>query len=171
MKFSMIAFLSLAGSIVALPFHPLEARDDPSLAPITLVDGPSHSDNMTCKRDSYTASYSGEDVYEAVQYAIALTQNGQARGKAKFPHSLHHNNSTGHSLNFPDSCPADKNRYEYPLEKGSYYNGGPRNQDIGDERVVFYHKDDEIDTQDHPKAYFCGLVTRGGKKTGGFRNC
>ncbi|ODM20269.1 hypothetical protein SI65_03322 [Aspergillus cristatus] len=170
MKFSIIAFLSLAGSIVALPTAPLEARDNPSLAPITLVDGPSHSDNVTCKRGSYAASYSGEDVYEAVQYAIALMQNGETRGKAKYPHSLH-GNSTEHPLNFPESCPADKSRYEYPLEKGSYYNGGPKNQTTGNERVVFYHKDDEIDTQNHPKAYFCGLITSGGKKNGEFRNC
>ncbi|EYE96761.1 uncharacterized protein EURHEDRAFT_521890 [Aspergillus ruber CBS 135680] len=169
MKFSIITFLSLAGGIVALPTAPLEAHDDPSLAPITLVDGPSHSENVTCKGDSDTASYSGEDVYEAVQYAISLMQSGQTRGKAKYPHSLHAN--SGHPLNFPESCPADKSRYGYPLGKGFYYNGGPRNQTTGNELVVFYHKDDEIDTQNHPKAYFCGLVTRGGRDNGEFRNC
>lgn len=30
--------------------------------------------------DSYTASYSGKDVYESVQYAIALKEAGQTRG-------------------------------------------------------------------------------------------
>ena len=60
---------------------------------------------------------------------------------------------------------------EYPLKRrGIVYNAGPKTKNQGDERVVYYWTS-ERDTENHPKAYYCGIMTHVGQEPGQFVLC
>lgn len=102
---------------------------------------------------------------------MALQEIGETRGKAKYPHSFDHDDSKGHKLNFPSYCPEDKDRMEFPLVKQGPYDGGKSNTKQGDERVVYFYEDGEVDNNGHAKATYCGIMTHVGAPKGGFLMC
>ncbi|KAL1983253.1 hypothetical protein VTN96DRAFT_351 [Rasamsonia emersonii] len=173
MKFSLsiVAILSLVGAITALPspVNPPEEQKDPPLAALTLANAPPHNEKFQCGGNTYT----GYDIYVAARYGLSLYLAKQTRGRNKYPESFYSDDSKGVKLHFPPDCPADHSRYSFPLKKGGVpYNGGPNNRNQGDERVVYYYEDGEIDGDTkHPKAYYCGIMTHKGAAVGGFHQC
>ncbi|CBX97068.1 hypothetical protein IAQ61_007990 [Plenodomus lingam] len=92
--------------------------------------------------------------------------------EGKYPHAINNDDSKGHRLVFLPNCPADLNRMEYPLKKGTPYDGGKNNKGQGDERVVYYYQKGKRGNGGHPKVTYCGLIThKGAKAKGGFVNC
>lgn len=51
------------------------------------------------------------------------------------------------------------------------YDGGKNNVKQGDERVVYYWKDGDIDYQGNPNVVYCGIMTHQGAAKGGFLLC
>ncbi|KAH8727795.1 hypothetical protein GQ44DRAFT_769861 [Phaeosphaeriaceae sp. PMI808] len=164
MKFSITAsLLVLLGVASALPAD-LEIRAVKHDR-ITLKNAPSGS--KVCGGKTYSAN----DILIAAQYGTNLHIAKETRGKAQYPHPFDKDDSKGNKLTFPKECPADKNRYEYPLANGKYYDGGKSNKNAGDERVVFYYEDGEIDNNKVNLVYYCGIMTHKGAPTGGFKQC
>ncbi|KAI1745288.1 hypothetical protein F4680DRAFT_401694 [Xylaria scruposa] len=167
MKFSATtAFVFALGVVHALPAE-VESRGTPSNAPITLEHEPDQSKSFKCGTHTYT----GHDIYIAAQRGVALQEIGETRGKHKYPHAFDNDDSKGHKLNFPSWCPADKNRQEFPLINNGPYDGGKNNVKQGDERVVYYYEDGEVDNDGHAMAYYCGIMTHVGAPSGGFLLC
>lgn len=102
---------------------------------------------------------------------MALQEIKETRGKNKYPHSFDHDDSKGHKLQFPAYCLEDKDRMEFPLVLKGPYDGGRNNAKQGDERVVYFYEDGEVDNNGHAKATYCGIMTHVGAPTGGFRMC
>ncbi|KAA6406641.1 MAG: hypothetical protein FRX48_09573 [Lasallia pustulata] len=156
------SLLLLLGVVSAVPSG-LEVRDDRDKVPITLVDQPDQSASFRCGKHTYT----GSDIYQAVQYAVALQSSGQTQGAHKYPQAFNNDDYKGNKLSFPNTCPADTNRQEYPLVSSPAYNGGKNNKNYRDERVVYYNKYED-DGDGHAKVYYCGIMTHDGANTGGF---
>ncbi|KAH8658168.1 hypothetical protein BX600DRAFT_439339 [Xylariales sp. PMI_506] len=169
MKFSCVNTLSLLlGIASALPAElDVRAGGTPSNNPITFENGPATAASFVCG----THTYSGQDIYIAAQRGVALQEIKDTRGRNKYPHAFDKNDSKGNTLTFPAECPADKNRQEFPLMNGSPYDGGKNNVKQGDERVVYYYEEGEIDDNGNAKAYYCGIMTHVGAPTGGFIMC
>ncbi|KAF1962510.1 Ribonuclease/ribotoxin [Byssothecium circinans] len=165
MKYSSAIFLALLGATSALPAE-LESRAVTN-DPISFTNGPSLTQSFTCGGIKYT----GKDIYNAAQKGTNLHIGKETRGKKLYPHPFDKNDSKGVKLVFPKECPADKDRYEYPLKKNSVYDGGKSNQSQGDERVVFYYEDGEVDDKKVNKVYYCGIMTHKGAAPGGFVLC
>lgn len=89
----------------------------------------------------------------------------------KYPHSFENDDSKGNKLKFPNDCPADTNRQEFPLVSPPPYDGGKNNVKQGDERVVYYWTPGDIDYTDNPNVKYCGIMTHVGAPTGGFILC
>lgn len=144
--------------------------NDPSMTPVDVRDLASDA-TMTC--GGTTFGY--KDIYKAVQWAIILEAENLGRGKksndvrfknGRFPHSY---DDTTYSFN--GNCPADENREEYPLIKDGPYNGGLRNTQYGDHRVIYYSNGGEA-PDGNPIAYFCGGITHeGATEEGKFLQC
>lgn len=90
--------------------------------------------------------------------------------EAKYPHSFQNDDSKGNKLSFPDYCPADTNRMEYPLLDPPY-NGGKNNVKTGQERVVYYYVPNDDAADGHPNVNYCGVMTHTGAPSGGFLLC
>ncbi|KAI1077654.1 hypothetical protein F5B20DRAFT_592692 [Whalleya microplaca] len=167
MKVSFTSVLYFLGAVNALPAFEIDARQV-SNKPITLKNGPDPNDNLQCGDNEY----SGRDIYLAAQYGINLALVGETRGRNKYPHTFDHDSSKGNTLKFPKECPEnDDARKEYPLQVNGRYDGGKNNVKQGDERVVYFHKDDETDIEGHALVYYCGIMTHVGAPAGGFKLC
>ncbi|KAK1982473.1 hypothetical protein LZ30DRAFT_688385 [Colletotrichum cereale] len=163
MRFSASACLFvLHGTASGLP-NEIDARA-PSDAPIDLYNRPDSSSSYRCGDNTYT----GHEIYLAAQRGTNLYLAGERLGRNKYPHSFHNDDSKGNLLSFPTYCPADYSRFEFPLMKGSLYDGSKKDVRQGDERVVYYYEDGATSTDGHPLVYFCGILTHKGAPTGGF---
>ncbi|KAL9044562.1 MAG: hypothetical protein Q9214_002311 [Letrouitia sp. 1 TL-2023] len=89
--------------------------------------------------------------------------------EASYPHPIDKDDSKGNKLNFPDYCPADTNRMEYPM-KIPTYDGSKTNTNYGQERVVYYWKGD-TSSDGNPNVLYCGMITHTGAPSGGFKLC
>ncbi|WDK22047.1 guanyl-specific ribonuclease N1 [Colletotrichum graminicola] len=166
MRFSASAsLLVLLGTANGLPTE-LEARV-PLNTPIDLVNGPSSSQSFKCGDKTYT----GHEIYLAAQRGTNLYLVGETRGRNKYPHPYPSDDSKGNTLKFPNDCPADVNRYEFPLRNKSPYDGGRTNVNHGDERVVYYYEEGEISLDGNHRVYYCGIMTHKGAPSGGFVIC
>ncbi|KAI2621156.1 hypothetical protein GGR54DRAFT_647207 [Hypoxylon sp. NC1633] len=167
MKFPITATIFLlTGMAYAIPAE-IVARATPPSDPIHLQNGPDQDASFNCG----TKTYTGKDIYLAAQYGVNLAAIGETRGKATYPHPFNNDDSKGNILRFPADCPADTNRKEYPLANGKVYDGGKRNTNQGDERVVYYEEPGEVGVDGHPLVYYCGIMTHHGAPTGGFLLC
>lgn len=92
-------------------------------------------------------------------------------GDNSYPEVFNNNDSKGVTLQFPEACPVDDNRFEYPLQKNTVYNGGKNNRPKTQERVVYYQEEGEVDLEGHTKAYYCGVMTHSCAEPGGFKLC
>lgn len=160
------ALLSLHTLASALPnpnllfsrgFNPLP--DDPSNSPVSVMDLEQEV-SSTCGSNTYTY----DQIYDAISWAIKLGEKGIARGKkskqypnGRFPHFI-----TSPELSWGDNCPNDENRMEYPIVFDGPYNGGLRNGQWGEDRVVYYHEPGEVGSNGDPIGYYCGLITHTG---------
>ncbi|KAL8702490.1 MAG: hypothetical protein Q9201_004330 [Fulgogasparrea decipioides] len=160
---SLLAFL-LISATVAAP-NKLEQRE-PSNAPINLDHALEEGEIKECGGNFYD----DHQVYLSIQHAVNLQKVGETRGKAQYPHSFDKDDSKGNKLNFPDYCPADTNRMEYPL-KVPTYDGGKSNTNTGEERVVYYWKQGDESYDGNPNVIYCGVMTHTGAPTGGFNLC
>ncbi|KAI4229061.1 MAG: hypothetical protein LQ349_006445 [Xanthoria aureola] len=118
-----------------------------------------------------THKYSGADIYTSVQRGVALQNVDETRGKNKYPHSFDNDDSKGNKLAFPDYCPADKKRMEFPLITPPPYDGGKNNVKQGDERVVYYYTPGDRTSDGNPNVEYCGIMTHVGATPGGFFLC
>ncbi|KAL9608846.1 MAG: hypothetical protein Q9167_006332 [Letrouitia subvulpina] len=159
---SLIAFL-LLGAAVAAP-NKLEQRG-PSNAPINLDHALEEGEIKECGGNFYDE----QQVYLSIQHAVNLQLVDETRGKPKYPHPIDKDDSKGNKLNFPDYCPADTNRMEYPM-KVPTYDGGKSNTNYGQERVVYYWKGD-TSYDGNPNVIYCGMITHTGAPVGGFKLC
>ena len=85
----------------------------------------------------------------------------------EYPHTF----GNRENFDFNDGCPADGNLYEYPLKKGTRYDGGPNNKKAGKERVVYYYNPSGNSGAPNPIVVFCGIMTHEGQPKGRFRLC
>ncbi|KAL8938350.1 MAG: hypothetical protein Q9211_003250 [Gyalolechia sp. 1 TL-2023] len=166
MKLSYASSLATILSLVTAAPSGLEIRIDPGNRPINLANGPDFDKTFECGTHSYT----GKEIYLSAQRGINLQRAGETRGKHKYPHSFENDDSKGNKLQFPDDCPADTNRQEFPLMSPPY-DGGKNNVKQGDERVVYYWTPGDIDYTDNPNAKYCGIMTHVGAPPGGFILC
>lgn len=172
----------LLGSVSAIPLARLTRRGDPPATPVHLEYGPDPDGMFKCG----DKSYSGHEIYLAVQYGINLLVADQTRGSksitpgsclatyaspvGQFPQTF--NSSAASQTIVPTSyCPANNMRYDFPLANGLAYNGGPNDTNAGDERVVFFYRSGDISYDSHPVGYYCGIVTRKGAASNGFVLC
>ncbi|KAK8181756.1 hypothetical protein HDK77DRAFT_486240 [Phyllosticta capitalensis] len=156
----------LLGSVSAIPLARLARRGDPPATPVHLEYGPDPDGMFKCG----DKSYSGHEIYLAVQYGINLLVADQTRGMGQFPQTF--NSSAASQTIVPTSyCPANNMRYDFPLANGLAYNGGPNDTNAGDERVVFFYRSGDISYDSHPVGYYCGIVTRKGAASNGFVLC
>ncbi|MCJ1290499.1 hypothetical protein MMC34_002038 [Xylographa carneopallida] len=101
----------------------------------------------------YTSSAIKNSVEEGVDHVTAKSTTG----KQKYPH-IYNGNDAG--VSFP-ACPDNRNRYEFPVQRGSVYDG----DDPETDRVIFQYKSKS-------SAVYCGIITHANAaKRGGFVMC
>ncbi|MCJ1377630.1 hypothetical protein MMC17_000725 [Xylographa soralifera] len=101
----------------------------------------------------YTSSAIKSSVEEGVDHVTAKTTTG----KQNYPH-IYNGNDPG--VSFP-ACPDNRNRYEFPVQRGSVFDG----KDPETDRIIFQYKSKS-------SAVYCGIITHArAAKANGFVMC
>jgi hypothetical protein len=126
---------------------------------------------MTCG----TTTFTNEEIYESVKWAVLLDEAGQYRGRKdrKFPSGRFPHSFVDEGFTFNEWCPVnDEDRQEYPVMQGRVYNSGLSNTNYGAFRVVYFHDMALVDDAGNPFVYFCGGLTHeGAEEAGKFLQC
>ena len=124
---------------------------------------------LRCRTSARQGAVSWLPPISTLHGSKLLTQANTTENK--YPHSFDNDDSKGNKLAFPDYCPEDKKRMEFPLITPPPYDGGKNNVKQGDERVVYYYTPGDQTYDGNPNVEYCGIMTHVGAPTGGFFLC
>ncbi|MCJ1315281.1 hypothetical protein MMC15_000598 [Xylographa vitiligo] len=111
--------------------------------------------SVTCVGSGY--KYTTSAIKNSIEEGVDHVTAGSTTGKQKYPHIY---NGRDPGVSFP-ACPDNRNRYEFPVQRGSVYDG----DDPETDRIIFQYKSKS-------SAVYCGIITHAkAAAKGGFVMC